>query len=314
MTIELPHSHDAILHDARRYKVINRRTEERHFAGKHADRAAREALASLSRAGLLRRVQPPTSECNTHTAPFDLPSEAGCAVLATARGDMSLVLDAPVVIRNYQDVPHYLAVTRLLMDFDLALAGQSAVELLRLWTEHCIINPGEPDAKKRRKLATEVGRGKRGGTVFCLPDACLIIRAGRHVRAYLVELETGSDNPSRVAAKKAPGYHLLQESGLFRQWHRDLVDFRVLTVTPSAAYRETLRGALRDKPGAGAWLVVSREDIDATGRFLSEPVFWPVLEEAARPLVRGPQPPAASPPEAPLAGASAGGHGTNATP
>lgn len=287
----LPKTHDLILYDARTYSFVDSRTEERHFNGENRRRSCRHALASLCHQGLLRRMQQPKSRINPNPAPFYLASEAGCARLATNRDDMSLLLDRLIVVHSYGDVPHSLEVAQYLMDFHEPLLRQSVVQVLKLWTEHAIINPEAPP-KERRGLLTHVGTGVRGGAVVCAPDACVVVRRGRLVRIYAKEVETGSDCPRRVARKKAPGYWQLHRQGLFRNIHPEAQDFRVVVVCPTVSWRDEFRRAIQHHEGRDLWLAVHRGDVEATGGFLSNPVFWPVGRAVPVPFI----PPAPSPP------------------
>lgn len=285
----------ALLRLVRCHKFVNRRIVQDELYPDASDGAqARELLRGASINGWVRRVEIKRNEYVVATAPLYVPTESGCALLATVTGDMSLILDRAPSTRNPQDFSHYLNVTRFNIEKRRGFATQSAATLLRLVLEHDYLNPDEPDASKKRTLFTVVGKGKRDGNVICNPDFATLVSVNGYVRAFLWEYECGSDTPSRVAAKKTPGFFLLHKQSLHKQLFPDAKDMRVVAVCPNAAWRETLRRSLRGKDGSELWLCVSRDDVRRDGAFLREPVFWTVNEGDPRPLIK-PQTPPPSP-------------------
>jgi hypothetical protein len=282
----------AVLKHVRTKKFTNRRIVQAEFFPQDRDGAeAREALRDLVARGLLDRIAIRPNEYVLQTAPVYVPNESGCCLLAAQAGEMRWLLDAPPPTRNPQDFTHYLGVTRITLDLEKAFSAQSAVELVRLVLEHDHLNPEDPPAARRR-LLTEVGEGKRGGKMVCNPDFATLLQIGRARCLYLWEHETGSDSPGRVAAKKTPGFHHLVEKKLHQALFPDapVAQVRVVAVCPNPGWREGLRRALAGKPGAAAWRLVARGDIDPSGRFLRENVFWAADREEPLPLLLTPAP------------------------
>lgn len=281
----------AILKHARARKYTNRRIVQDEIYPDDRDGAtSREALRDLVARGLIDRIAIKPNDYVLQTAPVYVPNESGCCLLAARTGEMRWLLDCPPP-RNPQDFTHYLGVTRITLDVEKAFAAQADVELVRLVLEHDHLNPEDPPAA-RRKLLTDVGEGKRGGRVVCNPDFATLLKADRGRCLQLWEHETGSDSPGRVAAKKTPGYFHLAEKRLHQAYFPGtaVAQTRVIVVCPNPGWREGLRRALAGKPGAAAWRLVARGDIDASGRFLRESVFWAFDREEPLPLLLTPSP------------------------
>lgn len=285
--------------------VANRKIiQDEFFPADKDGSVTRDALRRLTAAGLIDRIEIKPNGFLTSCCPVYMPNERGCALLAAESGDMRFLLNGTTPKRLHQHFDHFLRVTRLLSEYRKGFAAQSTVELTRLILEHQWINP-EAAPAARRKLLTTLGKGKGGGSVVCAPDAATVIKLLDAVRLDLWEFECGSDTPSRIAAKKTPGYHQFQQSGVWRELFPCAQLMRVIAVCPNEGFREALRRALRDKDNLGKelWWCVNVSDIRRDGGFiLGEAVFYPV-DGDPRPLVRTPP----SPPAALVPAGSEGG-------
>jgi hypothetical protein len=282
-----------ILAALRRYKFLNRRLIQDLFFPRDKDGSVtRDALRKLRDRGLVKTVRAEGGvPDSTSTAPVYVPTEAGCCVLARHRGDMNLLLDCQPNTRAWVNFTHYTYVSRLFITHDAALQSQDYVRVPRLYFEHDILNPDETDPRKKFKLYTVVKeemRGENAHKIVCVPDAATEVRVGKFCRAYYWELERGTDTPRRTAAKKAPGYAGLCHSRQWRTHFPDAQDMRVVAVCPNVSWRDALRAAMKDKPGAELWLFVANEDLTPDS-FLHAPIFYGCLE-GPRPFVRPPSP------------------------
>lgn len=274
-----------ILMLARGKKIFNRKiVQDEFFPNDRDGSVTREYLRKMKQAGLLYCIDR-TSEYHVQTAPVYTCTEAGCCLLATHTGDMRWLLDCPANTRNAQDFPHHLAVTRLLLQIDKAMAAQRYVELLKLVTEHDIVNP-EAESGKRIRLYTEVGQNLRGGKLVCIPDFALLVKVRSFIGAYYFEFETGSDgSPSRVFARKAPaGYRGLLESKKYLTHFPQAQQVRVVFVCPNTGWREAMRNEAKEKDNQEAWLFVSRDAITPE-TFLHGDIFF-TATAGPRPLVK----------------------------
>lgn len=283
-----------VLRLLRRCKFVDRALVQRSFFPKDKDGSVtREFLRKLVSAGYARKLRAEVADpLTTSTAPVYVPTEGGCCVLATHTGDMALLLDCVPNCRAWVNLRHWVCLSGLILTLEEALAAQRYVGCPRVLFEHDVINPEATEPKDRFKLYTEITKpSETTRKLVCVPDAALELCVGAYQRAYYVEYERGLDAPSRVAASKTPGYQGLFESKRFQRHFPSVSDFRVLTVCPSAAWRDALRRAVAKKKGAERWLFAARGDLTAK-TFLHGPVFFG-CEGEGRPLVKAP--PLASP-------------------
>lgn len=221
----------------------------------------------------------------------------GATALARATGDASLVLRAEPSFRDWLSLNHFASLTSLHWMIDRAIAAQTHVVLHGLCFEHEVADASASDPDKRYRLYTRTSE-----KVVCVPDSGIMIQAGcLPGRVIYMEREMGSDLPTRVAAKKHKGYAELAAHGLHRRHFPEAADFRVLCLAPSASWRDAIRDAMRDKPGADYWLFVASPDLTAD-TVLHSPIVHRCGHAGPVPLV----PPPAAPP-APSGGCGEGG-------
>lgn len=245
------------------------------------DARAREIIRGMVARGWIDRVQV-RSECLIAPKPVFFPNEAGCALLASQSGDMADLLQCRPPKSGYTYFAHYLGVTRALLLIVKAFGAQVKVKLVRFLTEHHFVRPGV-------MMLTEVGVGQRGGRVIANPDFAIVIEIDGELFVIFGEYETGSDgSPTRVAAKKAPGYAAFFAQEKYRDLFPGVTEARVLAITPYAGFREAMRRALKER-NAKNWLLVTRDDLG--GDFLHTPVFHSPTSEEPTLLVKSPPPP-----------------------
>ena len=254
----------------------------------------RDVLRKMRDAGFIQRRQAEVvNPLSSSNAPVYLPTEAGCCLLATKTGDMGLLLDAVPAAAAWQNFAHNVAVSDLFIKLDRALASQERVRMTALYFEHDIIDPNAAEPSKKYRLYTIVKNENQGGQdrkIVCVPDAACEIEVGNFRRAYVWELERGTDTPRRVAAKKTPGYASFADH--FRRIFPLSQDFCVVAVCPGNGWRDALRKEVTDKPGAALWRFVTLNDLG--NDFLHAPVFFTCID-GPMPFVRPLAAPSAAP-------------------
>jgi len=214
------------------------------------------------------------------TAPIYHITEPGLSQLALGRDDMRYLSHKPPCTRTWQNFRHYSDVSEDMIRIFAALKVQTRCVLGAHYFEHTILNADSDEATKRYRLYTETQlQPKR---IVCAPDAAFEMQVGPYRMAYYLEHENGTDSPMRVAAKKAAGFSGLFDTKKFKLHFPQAQDLRVLAVCPTAGWRDALRKAMKDKPGAGRWRFIALSDLTAETFF--GPVFWRV-EGGPHPLV-----------------------------
>src|SRR5262249_25590322 len=104
------------------------------------------------------------------------------------------------------------------------------------------------------------------------------------------ELENGTDSPNRIASKKSPGYHGLNETRLYRRHFPDAQDMRVLTILPASSWIEAMQKAIRaSNRSPELWLFCNNADLTPE-KFLHCPIIYGTNDGSPRPLIRPPEP------------------------
>ncbi len=242
----------------------------------------RDRLRKLEAAGyIIRRRAEVANPLTSNTMPVWIITERGICLLALRRNDASYLNQKPPCTRSWQNFTHYVCVADLMLTLRAAVAAQARVQLGPVYFEHTIVNAEADEPSKRYKLYQLQEEPKK---IVCAPDAAFEIVVGKHRRAYYLELERGTDTPARVAAKKSPGYAMLRDTRKWRLHYPEAPDFRVIVVSPTPAWRDSLRKAMKDKSGADLWMFAAGSEL-TTESFLHGEVFTTVAN-GPRPLVR----------------------------
>lgn len=248
----------------------------------------RERLRKLEAAGLVhRRRAEVANPLTSNTIPVWIITEKGICLLSLRKNDATILNQRPPCTRSWQNFTHYVAVADLLLKAKQSIAAQTRVQLGDMFFEHTLVNAAADDAAHRYKLYTVLAETPK--RLICAPDASFELKVAAYRRPYYIELERGTDTPARVAAKKTPGYHGLFVSKQFKRHYPDANDFRVLCVAPTSSWRDSLRKAVRDKPGADLWLFMALDEIKPD-TFLHGNIAY-TCTEGPRPFVRPEAPP-----------------------
>ncbi len=240
-------------------------------------------LRTLEAAGyIMRRRAEVANPLTSNTMPVWVITERGICLLALKRDDVSYLNRKPPCTRSWQNFAHYVCVADLMLMLRKAAASQTRVQLGPTYFEHTIVNAEADEPAKRYMLYSVVSEEPK--RIVCAPDAAFELQVGQHRRAYYLELERGTDTPTRVAAKKTPGFAGLRDTRKWRLHYPESPEFRVIAVSPTASWRDSLRNAIKDKSGADLWLFAAQTELTPETLLHSE-VFY-TADEGPRPLVR----------------------------
>lgn len=267
----------------------------------------RDRLRKLDAAGFIaRRRAEVANPLTSNTVPVWIITERGICQLALRKDDASILNQKPPCTRSWHLFCHYVCVSDLMIAVRKAITAQSRVILRDTYFEHTVVNANADDPSSRYRLYTVVREEPK--RIICAPDGAFELQVGSYRRAYYLELERGTDTPQRVAAKKTSGFAALAETKKWKLHFPQASDFRVLAVAPTPSWRDSLRKAVKAKPGAESWLFAARNELSVE-TFLHGDIVY-TCGEGPRPLVR----PEASPAPLPAAvvpngGMNGGGNG-----
>lgn len=255
----------------------------------------RGRLRAAEKAGDARRYLPKHIDPNNPqtTAPIWILTQQGCATLAKALGDTTFLRAAEPSFAAWMSLSHYCCTTSIMWTIDRAVAAQDRVKLSDMAFEHEVADPRADDPARRYRLYTRISDSPK---VVCVPDAGFVLEVDGRQRAFFLEYETGSDNPSRVCALKHKGYAGLHATKKYLDIYPGVQDFRVLVLCPYVSWRDALRKELKGKPGQALWLLVATPEFSAQ-TCLHAPIVYKTDCEDPRLLV----------PAAPSAAVTAGG-------
>ena len=275
-----------ILRAIARYRVVSRAQIQRLcFPNSQTGRATRRRLQALVRAGFINRTRTPIFNPHGGTAwPAYYPSKQGIEFL-TEHFDDDGFLAIPARSPEPFHLLHWLAVADTHIVLDHAIARQSAVQLEGWISEQDIVNPEETQPERRYRLYTLLRERPR---LVCVPDAAFLLEMGQHRKVFYLEQDRATTGVRQVAARKTPGYaELFKRNFYTRHFPQATVPgFSVLFIAPTARRRDTLRRAIKDKPGADLWKFAAQSDLTPES-FLHDRVFFP-CEGDPVPLVKTP--------------------------
>lgn len=273
-----------ILKHLRRYKfLVTKQIRSLCFPNDKDGSVARDRLRKLEKHGLVQRRRAEVANpFSSNTMPVWLPTEDGCSALALECNDTSWLLDIPPSTRAWQNFAHYACVSDFHIQLDQAITQQNRVVLPELIFEHDLLDNAKHDASEKFRLNTIVQTSPR--KIVCAPDSAFELQVDSYRRAYYVELERGSDTPVRAIAKKHQGYFHLNQTEKYKLHFPQAQDMRVLFIAPTSSWRDALKKAAADKPGAELYLFLSLEDVSPDSILHGEIVYS--CTDGPKPLVR----------------------------
>jgi len=276
----------AILKAIARYYVLNSRQIQRLlFPVDTSGRVTRRRLQLLFAESLINKAQMQFAHpLSGSLGPVYYPSQKGLELLADMfpKEQYCHISTKPPVAHH---VWHWLAVAETHMTFDRALNAQTAVATDGWINEYDeLVNENAPPEKKYR-LYTLIRENPR---LVCAPDAGFMLSTKGHSKVFYLEQDRATSGTKQVASSKTPGYAAMAERLLHRRhFPTATVDrFTVLMVTPTSGRRDSLRKAIREKPGAELWRFATVEDL-TDWAVLHHKIWYPADDSPASSLIKG---------------------------
>jgi hypothetical protein len=269
-----------------RYYVLNSRQIQRLFFPDDASgRVTRRRLQLLVTERLLNRQQMRYAHPSSGSiGPVYYPAQKGCDLLADHFDD-ERYRRTPTKPPISHHVWHWLAVAETHMALDAAIAKQNTVKLRGWINEYDELEGDDRKPEKRFRLYTLIQEAPR---LVCVPDAAFMLSMKGHAKVFYLEQDRATSGTKQIAASKTPGYAALADQMLHRRHFPDttIETFTVLMVTPGASRRDSLRRAIREKPGAKYWRFATVDDL-TTDAILHNKIWYPADDGPAGALIRG---------------------------
>lgn len=273
-----------ILRAIARYYVLSRTlVQSLCFPKDKTGRATRRRLQTLVRSGFIRRCRTPLfNPAGGSSWPVYFPTQFGLKFLAEHLDDVSFLA---LCTRSPEPlyIHHTLAITTTHIAIDQAISRQKTVRMEGWVNEWDTVNPDETQPERRYRLYTLLRQNPR---LVCVPDAAFLLGVGEHRKTFYLEQDRATTGVRQLAARKTPGYaELFKRNGHKRHFPQATVSgFTVLLIAPTHRRRDSLRKAIKDKPGADLWKFAAQPDLTPES-FLHDPVFFP-CEGDPVPLVK----------------------------
>lgn len=267
-----------------RYYVLNRQqVQYLVFRNDPNGRITRRRLQLLVDEHYINRQNLLFCRDNGSGAPVYFPARRGCELLAEHYEDQRFLL-TPTQAPIPHHVLHWLAIADTHIAFDEAVASQTEVQIDGFINEWDIVNKDESAPEKRFRLYTLIRESPR---LVCAPDAAFLLSSQGHKKVFYLEQDRATSGALQIASSKTQGYAVMAETHLHRRHfpQTTLNQFSVLLVAPTPKRRDSLRRAIKDKPGAVLWRFVAAGDLRPE-RLLFDPIYYTCAEDDPKPLVK----------------------------
>ena len=106
-------------------------------------------------------------------------------------------------------------------------------------------------------------------------------------KVFYLEQDRATSGAQQIANSKTAGYAAMAEKRLHRRHFPEatLDEFSVLMIAPSPKRRDSLRHAIRGKPGANLWRFAACQDF-TPAQLLYEPIYYTCDGDEPKPLLR----------------------------
>jgi hypothetical protein len=276
----------AIIQAVAQYYVLNSRQIQRlHFPDDASGRVTRRRLQLLVTEKLLNKQQMLFAHPSSGSlGPIYYPSQKGRELLADHFDDERF-LRTPTRSPVPHHVWHWLAVAETHICLDKAIESQSVVSLDGWINEYDEMDGNAQQPEKRFRLYTLIQESPR---LVCAPDAGFLLTMKGHSKVFYLEQDRATSGTRQIASSKTPGYAALAERMLHKKHfpQATIEGFTVLMVTPGSSRRDSLRKAIRDKPGASLWRFATIDDV-TVDTILCNKIWYPADDGPAGCLVRG---------------------------
>jgi len=267
-----------------RYYVLNRQQIQRLcFPGDRNGRITRRRLQLLVDANFINRQNTLFCHPSAVPAPVYYPSRKGCEFLAEHLGDPQYLL-TPTAPPIPHHTFHWLAVSDTHIALDGAIQNQSDVRLDGWINEWDVVNKDESQPDKHYRLYTLLREHPR---LVCVPDAAFLLSFKGTSKVYYLEQDRATSGAQQIANGKTVGYATMAEHRLHRRHfpQATLDDFAVLMVAPNPKRRDSLRHAMREKPGASLWRFTCTSDF-VPEQLLNDAILYTCNSDEPKPLFR----------------------------
>jgi hypothetical protein len=267
-----------------RYYVLNRQQIQRLlFPTDPNGRITRRRLQILYDESFINRQNVQFCFPSATPAPVYFPARKGCELLAEHFDDPRYLVTptaAPIPHHTF----HWLAVSDTHIAVDEAVLCQPEVKVEGWLNEWDVVNKDESRPEKRFRLYTLLSEHPR---LVCVPDAALLVSFKGASKVYYLEQDRATSGAHQIANSKTAGYAAMAEKLLHRRHFPEatLDQFSVLMIAPGPKRRDSLRHAIRGKPGAELWRFAARQDLTPAKMFY-EPVFYTCDGDEPKPLLR----------------------------
>lgn len=264
-----------------RYFVLSRaQITRRCYPEDNTGAVTRRRLAVMVEGKWISRYPTPVFNVNGGSPwPVYFPAKRGVELVAGWFDDESY-LAACCRTPPAHHLLHWLAVSQTHMEIEQAIKRQAgtdeepegAVRLDGWFNEWDTVNFDEPEHDRRYRIFTLLREHPR---LVCAPDAAFMLSVGGHSKVLYLEQDRGTCSVRRIAAVKAEAYAWLVDRRLHRRHfpQTTLDEFSVLSVSPNAKRRDSVRRAIRGKDRADLWKFIAAPDLRPE-TFLHEPILY----------------------------------------
>jgi hypothetical protein len=267
-----------------RYYVLNRQQIQRLvFSNDPNGRITRRRLQLLVDEHLINRQNLQFCHPSATPAPVYYPAPKGCELLAEHFDEPRFLL-TPATPPIPHHTFHWLAVSDTHIAFDEAVKNEEEVKIEGWINEWDVVNKEENQPEKHFRLYTLLREHPR---LVCVPDAAFLLSFKGTSKVYYLEQDRATSGARQIAHGKTGGYAEMAERMLHRRHfpQASLDQFAVLMVAPNPKRRESLRNAIRGKPGANLWRFAAYNDLSPAKLFY-EPIFYTCDDNEPKPLLR----------------------------
>jgi hypothetical protein len=266
------------------YYVLNRQQIQRLvFANDPNGRITRRRLQILVDEHLINRQNILFCHPSATPAPVYFPARKGCELLAEHFEDPHYLV-TPTAPPIPHHTFHWLAVSDTHIALDEAVRNQKEVLIDGWINEWDVVNKDESRPEKRFQLYTLLQEHPR---LVCVPDGAFLASFQGTSKVFYLEQDRATSGALQIASSKTPGYAAMAEKQLHRRHFpkATLDQFSVLMVAPSPKRRDSLRYAIRGKPGANLWRFAACQDF-VPAKLLCEAIYYTCDGDEPKPLLR----------------------------
>ena len=180
---------------------------------------------------------------------------------------------------------HWLAVSDTHIALDEAVRNQKEVLIDGWINEWDVVNKETSPGRRSVFSCTRCYRSIPAWSAF--PMAQFLASFQGTSKVFYLEQDRATSGALQIASSKTPGYAAMAEKQLHRRHFpkATLDQFSVLMVAPSPKRRDSLRYAIRGKPGANLWRFAACQDF-VPAKLLCQAIYYTCDGDEPKPLLR----------------------------